>query len=93
MVRKNGETDDRHIKWAEPIRYRYTHVQKRRNDRIYPRQLSIQRPPTCGSCIGQLNGVQKWQNDDRHIEWCVKWRNDLLNGVTESIDHPRQRNR
>ena len=43
------------------------------------------------------------KNDDRPIEWYAKtaelmidllngiqkWRNDILNGVTESIDHPR----
>ena len=37
---------------------------------VIPDTISIQRPPTCGIVL--LNGAQKWQNDDRHIEWCAK---------------------
>ena len=36
---------------------------------------------TAESMIDLLNGMQKWRNDDRPVEWYVR--------MTESIDHPR----
>ena len=33
---------------------------------------------TAESMIDLLNGMQKWRNDDRLIEWCVK--------MTESVE-------
>ena len=52
MVRKkNGETDNRPIKW-------YVKMTESIEMLVIPDTISIQRPPTCGIVL--LNGAQKW---------------------------------